>query len=78
MESLISVLLGWLPFVLVVSVWFYVMWKQGFFSKVIFTNQQYMQEMLTETKRQTAALEKLLAQYEERLNRLENRPDGTA
>jgi F0F1-type ATP synthase membrane subunit b/b' len=78
MESLISVLLGWLPFILAVSVWFYVMWKQGFFKKVTFTNQQYMQEMLTETKRQTVALEKLLAQYEERLNRLENKPDGTA
>jgi BMFP domain-containing protein YqiC len=37
-----------------------------------------MQEMLTETKRQTAALEKLIAQYEERLTRIENKPDGTA
>jgi hypothetical protein len=49
-----------------------------FFSKVTFTIQQYMQEMLTETKRQTAALEKLIAQYEERLTRIENKPDGTA
>ncbi|MEJ2125825.1 MAG: hypothetical protein P8Y67_08090 [Alphaproteobacteria bacterium] len=77
-DSLIQFWVAWGPLFLIFSIWIFIVWRQGHFKKGAITNRQYIEEMLTETKRHNETLEKLLAQYEERLTRLENKSDGTA
>jgi ATP-dependent Zn protease len=69
--ALISVLLNWFPFLLLVGVWLFVCWRIGAFRRGAMSQSRYLQEILDETKQQNAILAALLTKVDARLSQLE-------
>jgi ATP-dependent Zn protease len=71
--TLISVLIGWFPMLLLIGVWIYFMRRFRMQSASGMTQFQYMEELLKETRRHNDQLERLLATANDRLAALERK-----
>jgi hypothetical protein len=69
--AIISMLLNWFPFLLLVGVWLFVCWRMGAFRRGAMGQSRFLQEILDETKQQNATLAALLTKIDARLSQLE-------
>jgi ATP-dependent Zn protease len=71
-DGFLSIMVSWFPFLLLVGLWFYFMWRTGALKRGAMTNSEYLEEHLKETRRSNAALEAVIARMDDRILKLEN------
>jgi ATP-dependent Zn protease len=71
-KAVIEVVVAWLPLVLIVGAWMWLMRRQ-LRGPGGMTQGEYMHQIVEETRRQNDALLKLLTTMDERIKRLEDR-----
>jgi hypothetical protein len=80
--SIISLLIGWLPALLLIGLMLLVISRLGYLRRGAMNHRRYMEECLNETKRQNAVLAALLTKMDAPLSLLEaprrdaKRPDA--
>jgi hypothetical protein len=69
--AIISVLIAWSPYFFLIGVWVYGSWRMGMFGRGAMTQSRFLEEVMSETRRQNAMLAALLTKIDARLSQLE-------